>query len=403
MRSKIDRLKSVIVRTVKAIAKITAGTAVLELSKISVNGNNMRKTGDDSGLRELAESIRQTGVLQPVLVRPKGKQYEIVCGERRFRASVLAETGTIPAVIRKLSDGEALEMSLTENLQRRDLSPVEEATAYKRLSNTGRYNAASLAVRFGKSESYIRNRMKLNDLTDDLLNLVDEGALSVPAALELCKYSAEIQSDIYEKHLAGTVDCYSDWRNLNSREFTARLENAYCSDLSRYSFDKSECARCTFNTDSDTLFAENGGRCSNLNCLTEKNGKYLSKACAAAQETPDMKLCCLPNSENGEISNALSGQETAKTDGYADLTEKQKRKLVKYYHNTHIIRHEYVQHKQSGRNGYLCFILDKETVLCEPDVKHIKAVAKKTETAFTVELYRGDFMCVCFFAAGFSK
>lgn len=269
------------------VARLTKGVVTLKLSKITTAGNNSRKTVDDSELQELADNIRQTGILQPVLVRPKGKKYEIVCGERRFRASIMAGTGTIPAIIRKLSDDETLEMSLIENLGRKNISPIEEAAAYQRLINTGRYDVVNLAVRFGKSETYIRNRMKLNDLTDNLLNLVNEDVLSISAALELCKYNAEIQSDIYEKHLSETAGYYDDWRNLSNREFITRLENVYCADLSRYCFDKSECAKCTFNTNCYTLFPENEGRCNNLKCLTDRNKNYLSedKACKALTVT----------------------------------------------------------------------------------------------------------------------
>jgi ParB/RepB/Spo0J family partition protein len=406
MENKLIKLKLLIVnRIVKAITKPASGIVILELSQITVSGNNMRKSGNDVELQELADSIRQTGVLQPVLVRPKGKQYEIVCGERRFRASVLAKTGTIPAIIRRLSDDEALETCLIENLQRKDVSPIEEATAYKRLTDTGRYDVASLAVRFGKSETYIRNRMKLNDLTDDLLNLVNEDALSISAALELCKYSVDIQSDIYEKHLTATSDCRNDWRSLGNREFITRLETTYCSDLSRYGFDKSECTKCSFNTNCYTLFVENEGRCNNLKCLTEKNEKYCK------MQDNNMKLRCLSNNENNEVSVKLPEQKNTKTDNfpvklseqeiandYVDLTEAQKQKLAQCYHNTHIIRYEYVPQEQLRANGYLCFILDKDVILCESDIKHIKKVAKQTNTAFTIGLYKGDFICVCFFA-----
>jgi ParB family chromosome partitioning protein len=363
--------KTVARLTTGIITRLTTGIVALEMSKITTADNNSRKTVNDTELQELAENIRQTGVLQPVLVRPKGKKYEIVYGERRFRASVLAGIRTIPAIIRKLSDDEAIEISLIENLIRKNIPPIEEAAAYKRLINTGHYDVTSLAVRFGKNETYIRNRMKLNDLTDDLLNLVDENALSVTAALELCKYSAEIQSDIYEKHLSGTGNCYDDWRNLSSREFITRVESVYCLDLNRYSFDKSECVKCTYNTGCYTLFPENGGRCNNLKCLTEKNEKTIQE-----------------KSNTGEVLNVV------KTNDYIDLTQKQKQKqkLVQYYHNTHIIRYEYVQQEQSKTNGHLCFILDKETILCESSIKHIKEIAGKTKTTFTIELYQGNFI-----------
>ena len=281
------------------------------LSKIMVNGFNPRKTIAENELRELADSIRQVGVLQPVVVRPKGKMFEIVCGERRYRASVLAEKETIPAIVRKLSDDEAMEIAITENLQRKDISPIEEAVAYKRLADTGRYEVASLALRFGKSEAYIRNRIKLNDLTDEIVQLVNDDVLSVSAALELCKYSAEVQADIYENHLSD--DCmysYNDWRSLKTRELIKSLENKYCADLSRYSFDKSACAACPFNSNAYILFSENEGKCTRLPCLQAKNTQYLVETCK--KEIQDNPAIEIAQSTNGSYVNG---------DVYAELSE----------------------------------------------------------------------------------
>jgi ParB family chromosome partitioning protein len=285
----------------------------IELSKITVSGFNPRTTFNESDLRELADSIRQVGVLQPVLVRPKGRKFEIVCGERRFRASVLADTKTIPVIVRSLSDDDALEIAITENLQRETVSPIDEAAAYKRLADTGRYSVENLAVRFGKSETYVRNRMRLNELTDDLLNLVNQDALSVSVALELCKYSAETQAVIYEKHLQGNPNSlYNDWRSLTAKDFIKRLENSYSNDLSRYRFDKSECARCPFNTNCYCLFPDTNkeGKCLNLNCLTDRNKQFLLSSCQSIiMKHPDIEVCRpIYNNSHEDIYTELSEQ-----------------------------------------------------------------------------------------------
>jgi ParB family chromosome partitioning protein len=288
------------------------GIVSIELSKIAVSGFNPRKTFAANELQELADSIKQVGVLQPILVRPKGKKYEIVCGERRFRASVLADTQTIPAIVRELSDDESLEIGITENLIRADVSPIEEATAYKRLADTGRYDVAKLAFRFGKSEAYIRNRMKLNDLSEDVLDLVNRDVLSITVALELCKYDRETQAVIYEKHLQHNPNSlYNDWRNLTGKEFVKRLENNYCTDLSRYRFDKSSCTKCQFNTNCYSLFPDEkgNGKCLNMNCLTERNRQFLVESCKnIIAEHPDIDIC-------KPVYN--SGHE----DVYADLSQ----------------------------------------------------------------------------------
>jgi ParB family chromosome partitioning protein len=272
-----------------------AGITTLNVSDIKPNTFNPRKTFSENDLRELAESIKQVGVLHPIVVRPKGKKFEIVCGERRFRASALAEIKTIPAIIRELTDDESMELSITENLQRTDISPVEETVAYKRLVDTGRYDVASLSVRFGKSEGYIRNRLKLNDLTEDILSLVNSDVIPVSIALELCKYSTEIQTDVYERHLTGSPNSlYTDWRNLKTGDFIKQLEGSYCNDLSRYHFDKTACAKCPFNTNCYSLFVDGSreGKCTNRHCLTEKNKLHLVDTCKTIiKENPTMEIC----------------------------------------------------------------------------------------------------------------
>jgi ParB family chromosome partitioning protein len=261
-------------------------------------------------LRELADSIRQLGVLQPITVRPKGKQFEIVCGERRFRACQIAELQTIPAIVRELTDDEAMEVAITENLCRQDVSPIEEATAYKRLVDTGRYDVPKLSVRFGKSEAYIRNRIKLNDLTDGILQLVNDDVLSISVALELCKYSAEVQTDIFNKHLSRHPSfMYLDWCNLTTKEFISRLESNYCANLSNYSFDKSQCAVCPLNTNANILFPEKDGKCTNLLCLREKNKQFLVDTCKRTMQ------------ENPEIEIVQTSYSRRNDDVYAELSE----------------------------------------------------------------------------------
>src|SRR5690606_21836086 len=126
----------------------------------------------DEALKELVDSIKELGVIQPVLLRPKpdddlGK-YELVAGERRYRAAVIAALTTIPANIQELTDEEAFNVQVTENLQRKDVHPLKEATAYKYLvdKDPERNTPAELAVKFGKTEHYIQTRLALNKLID---------------------------------------------------------------------------------------------------------------------------------------------------------------------------------------------------------------------------------------------
>ena len=141
-------------------------------------------------MQELAESIRQVGVLQPICVRPKDEGYEIVYGERRYWAAALADLPSIPAFVRTMTDAEAEDAAITENLQREDVTPLEEAAAYKRALESGRHSVESLVGKFGKSEAYIRSRLKLNELIEELADLLDREEISVGVAIEIARSTA---------------------------------------------------------------------------------------------------------------------------------------------------------------------------------------------------------------------
>lgn len=133
---------------------------------------------DDRSLRELAMSIRENGIVQPILVRPNGLRFELVAGERRWRAAQAAGLERIPAVIREIANDKVLELALIENIQREDLNAIEEARAYKKLIETVGLTQESLAQRVGRDRSYITNHIRLLRLPEDLQQLVQEGKLS---------------------------------------------------------------------------------------------------------------------------------------------------------------------------------------------------------------------------------
>jgi ParB family chromosome partitioning protein len=147
-----------------------------------------RRQINEGDLRELADSIAVRGVLQPILVRPDPEQpdrFEIIAGERRWRASQLARVHEVPVIVREFSDGEALEVALIENLQRQDLSPLEEAEGYRRLMDEYAHTQDDVAKVVGKSRSHIANTMRLLALPDPIKRLVDEGLLSAGHARAL--------------------------------------------------------------------------------------------------------------------------------------------------------------------------------------------------------------------------
>lgn len=157
----------------------------IPLAQISPNPDQPRKTFDDAELNELAASIREKGVLQPILLRSvtgRDYKYEIVAGERRFRAAHIAGLAEIPALVKTLDDANAMEIALIENVQRENLNPIEEAVAYKNLMQACGYELADVARLIGKSESYIRNMMRLDSLPDDVRDMVARGEISASHA-----------------------------------------------------------------------------------------------------------------------------------------------------------------------------------------------------------------------------
>ncbi|WP_285827200.1 MULTISPECIES: ParB/RepB/Spo0J family partition protein [Bacteroidales] len=269
-------------------------TVSVALADIQPSNYNPRKNFDEKSLVELADSIRQQGVLQAIGVRPIAEnRFEIVFGERRYRASQIAGLEEIPAVILDISDETAEEMAVTENLQRKDVTPIEEANAYQKLIESGRHDVQSLAVQFGKNESYIRTRLKFVSLIPEIAQLLEQDELTISVATEICRYGEDIQHDIYEKHLKEGV-LYNSWRGMKASEVAKNIERSYTTDLKRYFFDKTVCLSCPHNTNNMMLFCEEGscGNCANRKCLEEMNASYLAeKAVQLMEQLPFALLC----------------------------------------------------------------------------------------------------------------
>ena len=260
------------------LATATAETD-LDIATVHPSTDNHRKTFNDASLQELAESIREVGVLQAIAVRPRTEGgYEIIYGERRYRASLLAGAKTIKAAVyNNVTDDEAEDMSLSENLQREQVRPTEEAKAFKRLLEKGRYDMYSLTARFGRSEKYIYTRLKLNELYAPVGELLDNETITISVAEEISTYEPNIQKDVYEKHLKeGNGE---DWTGYTLNLFKRYFEKYYTTDLEQYKFDKTECKACVHNAANYNLFAEHNGcgHCTNRKCLETKNAAHVAK------------------------------------------------------------------------------------------------------------------------------
>lgn len=171
----------------------TAGNKTLKVSEIRPNPYQPRKEFDQTGLEELANSIKENGVFQPVLVRKSVNGYELVAGERRLRATKLAGVKEIPVIIKDFNDKEMMEISLLENIQRKDLTPIEEALAYDQMIKKLNYTQEQLAKRLGKSRTNITNMLRLLSLPNEVQNLVNKGKLSYGQARTLLSLEKEDQ------------------------------------------------------------------------------------------------------------------------------------------------------------------------------------------------------------------
>lgn len=158
----------------------------IKISQIEPNRNQPRRSFDEDALEELSQSIKEHGVLQPILVRPQiYGGYQIVAGERRYRASRMAGLTEIPAIIKELSDSETMQIALIENLQRRDLSDLEEAKGYQTLMDEYGFSQEDVARTVGKSRSAVANTLRLLGLPDDVKELLEQGKISAGHARAL--------------------------------------------------------------------------------------------------------------------------------------------------------------------------------------------------------------------------
>lgn len=151
----------------------------IHVKSIKPNPYQPRKIFDETAIEELRDSIKEHGILQPIILRKVGTTYEIVVGERRFRAAKLAGLKEVPAVVRNLTNEETMELAILENLQREDLTPIEEAEAYHNLMENLKITQEQLAFRLGKSRSHIANHVRLLTLPNKVRTTITEGKLSM--------------------------------------------------------------------------------------------------------------------------------------------------------------------------------------------------------------------------------
>ena len=202
-------------------------TSTLNINEIIPNKEQPRKTFDQTALEELADSIRQHGVLQPLLVRPlPNGAYQLVAGERRWRASRLAELKEVPVIIKELTDTEAMEIAIIENLQREDLNPIEEAEGLQTLIDKCGFTQEEVATSVGKSRPAITNALRLLKLPEDVREMTKKGEISAGHARALLSFDSQALMQEVAAKIVSDKLTVRDVEKLAKRPKTAETKKA---------------------------------------------------------------------------------------------------------------------------------------------------------------------------------
>lgn len=260
----------------------------IEISKINRSAYNPRRVFDDSKIAELAHNIREQGLLQPITVRPIANGYEIVCGERRWRAFqwniVHGYTGylTMPCIVREMTDDEAFDAAITENLQRQDVEPMDEAIAFSQLLDRGQ-SITDLVARFGKSTSYIRSRISLNRLIPELAAKIGEDDFGVQAATLASSLTEAQQKEFYDDY--GEEELSVASVRAYTRGISCKLADAPFADTYE-GYCGISCSRCANNSSNEgCLFKQclktEEARCLRPDMYRAKVEKYIHESIEA--------------------------------------------------------------------------------------------------------------------------
>ena len=255
----------------------------IPVAEIVPSDLNPRKTFDQVELQELADSIRENGLVQPITIRKTDREdgkYEIVCGERRYRAFLLLGENTIPSVVKKIDDKRAFAIMVIENLQRKDIDPMEEAWALKKLYDEKTMTVAEMAKVLGKSTSFVMGRIKLSNIIPEFVQMMRDGTLYLVHLLEICLLPTEEQKILYNSCF--TPECVERWnfkilklelmREWINTHVMNHLDNVNF-DLADESFENSpSCETCPFNTknNAETFKDCNRPRCMKRDCFVAK-------------------------------------------------------------------------------------------------------------------------------------
>ncbi|RXG22794.1 MULTISPECIES: ParB/RepB/Spo0J family partition protein [Flavobacteriaceae] len=244
----------------------------LSIAKVIPDPMQPRKTFNEAHLQQLSESVKKHGVLQPITVRKSGNGFIIVMGERRYRASKLADKKTIPCIVREYKDNDVLEIQIIENLQRQDVEPTEEAQAIAYLSE--KYAPTEIAKRLGRTDNFIRQRLKLAGLIDGFKHFVRNGEMTISLGVGVALFEPEEQQMMLE----------TMGEDFNAHQINKMIKDQTY-DLEKASFDVNDkklvpkagsCVECPFNAaNQGNLFGDGKMVCTKAACFETKKSKSL--------------------------------------------------------------------------------------------------------------------------------
>lgn len=284
----------------------TPSLQFIQIKDIVPNPLNPRKEFDQNGIDELTDSILKLGVIQPITVRPKGDKYELICGERRYRAALSVnachkERNIIPASVRNLTDAEALECMITENLQRKDVHPMEEADAFKMMLDRMNYTIPDIAAKIGKPESFVHRRLQLMKLTPDLLTILQKNELPIGHAELLSRLEEIDQQQWFDKQFnhhnhwnsgPGTLKDLKGWFDTNTNKLLS--EAPFDIQLTGLgTIREIACTVCPNNTSVlKGLFPDSPEEaiCTFKTCYRDKCLQHMSREVEKALSDPDIIL-----------------------------------------------------------------------------------------------------------------
>lgn len=204
--------------------QISQSTNNIDINLIELNKDQPRKIFDETKIRELADSIISHGLVQPIIVtKMKSGKYQIVAGERRFRACKLAKLDKIPVIIKELQDKEILEIAIIENIQRQELTAIEEAQGYQQLVQNYGYSNNDLALSVGKSRSHVANLLRLNQLPESIKNMINEGKLTMGHAR--CLIGLDNSEELANKIVANDLNVRQAEELAGTKRKIARSES----------------------------------------------------------------------------------------------------------------------------------------------------------------------------------